>query len=479
MHMFVSRQVALPPGVLHNDFQPGISVAADVVALQGNALEGEPAFARPLARLLSSRQKFGIWRQELVRTKPQQCDIPHGTLLENEDESYEEVYFWTCKILRYGIRWSRQRLYGTVLQSISTFPVVSEFKLEYFSESNGYGNVSDLERAFHEGEVHPLARDRHGRSLFHIAVIFSCGDICRLLGRLGVKPDADFHGAHPLDLGSMRGVYNVSSKTIDIMRFSQDLDFVQSMENARRKFYLEMPAEAIVWVWRNRAQIFFGQNTSDLASVCISSLLYLLRVPNERDSATEYLKGDFASDLRTSLMESTLRFLEHLFVFDYGLYHLTRSFESFQNFKVGEAFVDVIQQLGIDGEAVIRQEMDKYLGETFPTRYFVWPFRELPQRRLVAGFTVRGWRLGWEWIYDQEEAGYLLVSEYSELAAEQLYAKEFPFHGRVWDSVKELESSLRQRRIRFEGRMAVKHRKELARKGQKQPRCRMPGTWID
>lgn len=95
------------------------------------------------------------------------------------------------------------------------------------------------------------------------------------------------------------------------------------------------------------------------------------------------------------------------------------------------------------------------------------------------------WTLDWEWVYEQNDPGFLILSEHraiihwsdwcnvygilSEVSCEELW----PFYDIYSRGREELKQE------RFERRMSRKARKELNRTGQKVSRRKMPGTWID
>jgi len=137
------------------------------------ATDSTPRTERASVRLLSSRRPFGVHRQEMIHTKLQRCLPTDRPIPAEQEQSYEEVFFWACQLLGIGIRWSRRRIYGTVLSSISTYPVVPEFSRAVY-DIIAHGDVSDLEQAFHGGEVHPFARDQHGESLYHVSRVSGC-----------------------------------------------------------------------------------------------------------------------------------------------------------------------------------------------------------------------------------------------------------------------------------------------------------------
>lgn len=140
------------------------SAGIESVYLKAFELDRTLPQLRTSVQLISSRQRFGIYRQVIVR-----MNSWDKILSQNEHRSQEYIYLWACQILGIGVRWSRQRLYGTVLPSVSVHPVVATFSppilwLLYFDD------LSNLEQVFHKGDLHPYTRDESGMTLFHVSI---------------------------------------------------------------------------------------------------------------------------------------------------------------------------------------------------------------------------------------------------------------------------------------------------------------------
>lgn len=309
-----------------------------------------------------------------------------------------------------------------------------------------------------------------------LAALFSSANICQFLGRLGVKADASFDGHLPLHYALYYDAQSDASKVINTVRFFiQDRSSVELMGTVRMPRVLDLPVEALVWIWNNRAGVFDCFDCQDVSAfehICVSGLVSQLGRSREAYLAIEYLEGDFAPTLRRMLTRSSLRFLEALFtpwhwLFPWGW--LPKSRVVSDSYKRGKTFLDIIERLGLDAEKCVRKEMDNY-----PDGILYWgiPRRNRPYQRVVFKYIQKsGWTLGWEWIYDAETSGYLIVSEFDCLAANTLHSQDFPF-------AEHSDECTPQQTIRFERRMAAKARKELARTGLKQPRSRMPGSWV-
>jgi hypothetical protein len=441
-----------------------------------------------------SRKRFGIYQQKSIRTRFPSGDAENGLLLESEEQLHEEAYTWASAILGYGVHYTRQRLYGTLLPSISMFPVVPEFGEDLHNMFQSQ-DVSALEQAFHKGDVHPSTRDSSGNSLYHachpstftmnrltrfkVAAYYGRSDFCQLLAQLGIKVDINDVGALPLEWTKFSFFESLSSSRVtDIWRFfTQEVQLLE-MRRFEAWSMLYLPLETIVWIWRNRKDVFFGQDTSRLIHLCLRRLLYGLVDPTLRTSAACCLSGEFANEFRTSLIEGSMDFLACLFADEY-LFFRSHHSASYDSYETGDIFLDLIAKVGIDSaKACIMMEIEYYrAGHLLVLEEWEG---DLPNRRLVFGDNpgVRQ-KLGWEWVYEEEEAGYLVVNEYRSMAADFGWADSFPFSRVAWKREMFGDETLRrQHNIRFERRSAAKVRKELARMGLKQSR-KMPGSWVD
>jgi hypothetical protein len=132
---------------------------------------------------------------------------------------------------------------------------------------------------------------------------------------------------------------------------------------------------------------------------------------------------------------------------------------------IGQTFLDLLEALEIDIEACARVVMENSVGGVLYLRG--------NHRRLVFEQAPEcSWRLGWEWVHDEEASGYLVVSEFVKLTMYWWSIGDYAWT--TWYDVYALEPN-----PRFQRRQAAKARKELARLGLKQqPRSRMPGSWI-
>jgi hypothetical protein len=143
------------------------------------------------------------------------------------------------------------------------------------------------------------------------------------------------------------------------------------------------------------------------------------------------------------------------------------------SFILGGALVHWLSQSGMDVEGCINQEVNCIPGHVLQSVFHA------DKKIIFEACGERGWVLGFEWVFDPEEPGYLLVSEYQGLGTEFHWgSRTWPFGSPHFQSWEERCTHEARRNERFSRRMATKARKERARTGQKMSRSRMPGSWM-
>jgi hypothetical protein len=254
-----------------------------------------------------------------------------------------------------------------------------------------------------------------------------------------------------------RDYYRDSIIVIDTMRF-----FLKGYDLVEDDFLIDFDlvagpqVQVLLWLWKSRAEITYGQATSTLEFFCVQNLVTKLHDPDEAPLAVNYLKGEMAPALRNGLLRAPLQIFE-------VLYAVFWVFPSHSSFDRGRTFLDLLTTLDIDIGACAMEVFGNSLGGIL---YLDRLYKR--SRRLVFEQTPQyGWRLGWEWAYDEEASGYLVVSEYEELTTHWWHP---------WYSLS--NDDLPQQHVRFKRRQTAKAQKELVRLGLKQPRSRMPGSWI-
>jgi hypothetical protein len=269
--------------------------------------------------------------------------------------------------------------------------------------------------------------------------------------------DTHRYGDHPI----FYALYSARADAISIIDtirfFLQDYDVTEDFPGFGNWNPMTTSSMQVsLWLWENRAEIMYGQATSTLEFFCVQLLVIKLHDPDEAPLAINYLKGEMASALRNGLLQTPSSIFKSLYASFSIIY-------SYSSFDIGRTFLDLLTTLDIDIGACAMEVFGNSLGgmlylddKFIRSRWLV--FEQIPQY---------GWRLGWEWVCDEEASGYLVVSEYEELTIHWLHP---------WYSLS--NDDLPQQHVRFKRRQTAKAQKELVRLGLKQPRSRMPGSWI-
>lgn len=137
------------------------------------------------------------------------------------------------------------------------------------------------------------------------------------------------------------------------------------------------------------------------------------------------------------------------------------------SFSLGDIFLAWLSNSGLDLEDMISQEVDL---ANIPDRV------SEPHKRFVYEPRKEGgWRLGFEYAFDREASGYLLLSVFGTLMVGIVWSQDWPIYdSKTWGDPGFFEW-IEKQKTRFERRMAARARKES---GQKRCKRKMPGAWV-
>jgi hypothetical protein len=226
------------------------------------------------------------------------------------------------------------------------------------------------------------------------------------------------------------------------------------------------------WLWDHATNTYSGPEL-----LAFQTILY-------RDILNGLCRSNHKEEVDTTLQLMTPKFLLPSCLLSWEIwsgnigalnqvYRFSRDEHSSQ--EEGSRYIAFLTSLGTDAESSIRAEL-----EQLPGQILVNPISSRLDRRVIFyQDDEQNWVLRWEWVLDQEATAYDLLSEFCYITFSGKDTWNWPFHeydwglspgdryrvGRKWDE-------------RYARRLANTIRKELARTGQKRPRCRMPGAWI-
>jgi hypothetical protein len=118
----------------------------------------------------SSLERFGIYQRKSARYTRYQKDKMHGKQDTTEDlisSSHDLVLNWG--FFRYGVQWVRQYPCGHIASSLSVYPVVED---SIFSSRYNFikgAPITEVQKLFSSGALHPFTRDIGGASLLHVS----------------------------------------------------------------------------------------------------------------------------------------------------------------------------------------------------------------------------------------------------------------------------------------------------------------------
>jgi hypothetical protein len=231
---------------------------------------------------------------------------------------------------------------------------------------------------------------------------------------------------------------------------------------------LTIGLEVVEWIWVNAATVFDDQELARFRLFLLAGLV------DRYGDCLEVSHNNETTDKILKLVDTQT--LEYYFKSDYRLLdvlYLTCA-SSLDSKLLGASFVNLLTRLGLDVEACMTRELELSNRGILNDVYFLHGVRKVVFEHLKGG-----WLLGWTWVLDPSEPGYILVSEYIGLVADRWYDEGiWPFFLDVprWD-YEAYKSRWMKAEVRFTRRLANKARKERARSGQKRQRSKMPGAW--
>jgi hypothetical protein len=293
-------------------------------------------------------------------------------------------------------------------------------------------------------------------------------DICRLLVQYGLRPDKDL--LSPLGWSLIGFNYASGFDPIDIVRFFLfDCDHIDDFEGEPFGMYLGVDFDVLDWTWRHAVAVLDEYSLLRFRSCLLSSLVY-----NYVTHSRQLQSGDFTDriiklisvEMVEHYRQGNIKLLQVLF--DCGN-------NSLDSQRCGCFLTDLLSHLGLDVKSCIDMELENFPGGIIDAE---WAGRL--DRKIVFETLDNGrWSLGWIWVLDPYEPGYLLLSENIGLTCDAYISTLWPF-SETW--TQQVDSKKRTRtgatyKARFDRRMANKARKERTRTGQKRTKSKMPGAW--
>ncbi|OAL49358.1 hypothetical protein IQ07DRAFT_52000 [Pyrenochaeta sp. DS3sAY3a] len=402
----------------------------------------------------STLRFFGVTQRKVVKyLNYQQNDNARGTSRHKQDIISEmNELCWVSTLLGCGLTWTCKSSYGTIAPSISVYPIVSEFPETY--QDLMEEDIGELQQKISSGIIHPYVREADEFSLLHLAASYHRSDICHLLLDCGVPLSRSESVPSPLDHALSRPWSPPAENAIITLRcLMQNLDTVSPYHIKIWDF------ESFNWLWCQTENellddVAFNLQHGLIRSVCISlSGDQLMMNSEELMAASRGFRGFRAKEELIHDIEAG----ECLLLFDIFCFGMESAFTSY---SAGEKILDFLTQLGVDIELWVSNELKQF------------PYNVINDKRVTfESDSEGGLKLGFEWALDEGEPGFLVCSEYDEMAS---------WITSLWPDSRRLygERELNEReRARFNRRMANKARKERKRAGLKMARSKMPGSW--
>ncbi|CAO2657863.1 Nn.00g071230.m01.CDS01 [Neocucurbitaria sp. VM-36] len=432
-----------------------------------------PRFSRRTIEMDSPLRILGVRQRKTIRYICSPANQQDRKLLDYRKDiiSEEDEYVISWKLLGLGMRLSRGGPYSRIIPSLKVYPIVSGISTDLFTTFDS-GKLQDIQKMFVSGAVHPFMQEkRSGFSLLHLAAYFGRADVYSLLLEYGLKPDSEnFRQSVTVVAMAMRGTQ--SSSNIEIYRLL--LPELVHIEDFRCGIWSTVPCSDngvhdMWWLWQQSQHYLFGQELFDFRVVLVRAVLKYL--------AREQCKRKWEATFQTWVNVIQKEFLDKI---EQGSLQLLSSLWSYSSPAFGDsscegpALIGVLSRLGVNAQICIKRELKALEDNILKDAAEVLPHKQIIFDQAHGG----DWTLRWEWTYEAYGSSAPVDTVFSqyEAIATTFGLLEWPFlKGRLYnDRMIEIPG----RNARFQRRMTAKARKERARAGQKQPRGKIPGSWI-
>jgi hypothetical protein len=296
--------------------------------------------------------------------------------------------------------------------------------------------------------------------------------MCQLLLEYGVKPEHTHYGITPLNFALIFGNFTSSTDGIDTVRyFFNDKTMVEDFNHWRWQDYLggEWDANMAQWFWQQSQHVLSGGDRTQLQCYIFRrtwySFAFCLGDGNEWKYFAQGFPG-FAMDTEVlqALESGRCKLLQAVF---------DRCCATSESYIIGNELVKWLDRSDVDVKTCISNELAGMFEGIVNILYG-------EGRVVFEPHGNQGWTLGLEWVFDPEETGYLIVSEYQALGVENYYGINWPFYDRgyPWVSDEDFIERYPKKNERFERRVATKARKKYAQEWRNLPQSKMPGEWM-
>ncbi|KAH3911891.1 hypothetical protein HBI56_137790 [Parastagonospora nodorum] len=407
---------------------------------------------------------FGIRRRRSIRYMSTTCSQSQ-TWDENVShikiERTELLMSWNCLGRRFQL--SQRYPYGNIVPSLRVYSLVQD--ISQYEKLFKTGRMHDIQQTFQDGSLHPFTVDSRESTLLHLAAQLNRSDLCRLLLGYGLKPQLTSGGQSPLVtcVSNMADTYETASivDTLRLLLFDSDqIDDVR--QNITPYQPIKYNLDAIEWLWRSAAAAFHGAEYMQFRVRIVQNAMRSFRVDDDA------WNGEIAARL-VRLMDG-----EMLEQYERGRYALLPAVfydgrNSVESAVLGRAFIETLEELGLDADACIQTELRRMDGGVLE-----FPDHACLQRVVIFEQPWGGVR--WEWVLNSRAPGYCVSTAFVTLATDSAFEQSWPFTeiGVLDEDGKNNE----KRMYRWTRRAKARARKERGRTGQQRCRSRMPGAWV-
>lgn len=218
--------------------------------------------------------------------------------------------------------------------------------------------------------------------------------------------------------------------------------------------------DVIEWLWVNSKEFYPEPSAlKDFRTFLLGAMVayYDIRMSYSQQLITRQIVALMDPIMLDGISKGSHTLLAKLFAYDTN---------PLCSFELGNTFINLVLKLDLDVQVFMAEEIKAWPEEAVKTEW------RGPKKFIFERHHDQNWILGWEWSFDQQAPGYLVVSEYSVIAGDSwCCGAENILLDRSHTGLFPISKA------RFSRRLATHARKERARTGQKRPRSKIPGAW--
>ncbi|ORY17759.1 hypothetical protein BCR34DRAFT_610661 [Clohesyomyces aquaticus] len=258
--------------------------------------------------------------------------------------------------------------------------------------------------------------DIDGRSLLHFASDYARADICALLAGYGFRPEHMYGDLMPIEFHCSASFaeepddMSIATMRTLLYQTGDEIDLDTFGKRSFRRTY-----NPLAWLGTQAPNLFTGSELVMFYKILLRSFVrnFLTRYASHVDPVS-FLTTVIPKNILQATEEESFDLLECLF-WNVNIDDQEKSW------NLGKAWLDLLALSGKDVEMHLTKEFENGWGGFLPS------YRWAPRKVLVQHTEVHGWKLGWEFAYNEIDLGFELVSDFQRIAVDLYSYAGWPY----------------------------------------------------